>query len=514
VNPSGTGGAAAQGPYEAVIALEVHVELSTRTKAFCGCPTAFGAEPNTQVCPVCLGHPGVLPVLNRRAVELAVRAALSLNCTVHLESVFARKNYFYPDLPKGYQITQYDRPLATGGWLDVEVGGETRRIRIRRVHLEEDTGKLFHGEQAALAVGTDPSSLEHWSLVDYNRAGVPLIEIVSEPDARSPEEARAYLEELRSVLEYAGVSDVRLEEGSMRCEPNVSLRPLGSDRLGTPVELKNLNSFRSVERALAHEIRRQAALLDSGQAVRRETRAWDELAGATRFMRAKETADDYRYFPEPDLPPLVLDPEWVEGIRRTLPELRAARRERLVAAYGLTPYDARVLTASRALSDYYEDAVRLAREAGAADPKTVANWVMGDLSRLLNETQTSPGALRSKSSPFPAAALAELLGLVKDGVLSGKMAKEVLEECFRTGRSPRAVVGERGLSQITDASALEDLVRRVVEANPKVVAELRGGKEKAMGFLVGQVIRETGGKANPQLVNELIRRVLGSEGPA
>ncbi len=493
------------GRYEAVIALEVHVELATRSKAFCGCPTAFGAEPNTQVCPICLGHPGVLPVLNRRAVEYAVKAALALNCTVHLESIFARKNYFYPDLPKGYQITQYDRPLATGGYLDAEAGGRTRRIRIRRLHLEEDTGKSLHGEG-----GAEPS----FSLVDYNRAGVPLIEIVSEPDCRTPEEARAYLEELRSVLEYAGVSDVRMEEGSMRCEPNVSLRPAGSETLGTPVELKNLNSLRAVERALAYEIQRQAAVLDGGGRVERETRRWDEASGTTKFMRRKEGADDYRYFPEPDLPPLVLEESWVEATSRSLPELRAARRERLVREYGLPAYDAGVLTASRHLADYFEEAVALLAKSdrgaasGTGEAKTVSNWLMGDVSRLLNDAGLEPAALRAKGSPLPPAALVELITLVRSGTISGKMAKEVLEEAFRSGKSPGAIVSEKGLSQISDTGALAAVVARVMEANPSVVAELKAGKEKAMGFLVGQIMRETGGKANPRLVNELIRAAV------
>ncbi|MEW6032658.1 MAG: Asp-tRNA(Asn)/Glu-tRNA(Gln) amidotransferase subunit GatB [Bacillota bacterium] len=482
--------------YEAVIALEVHVELATRSKIFCGCPTTFGAEPNTQVCPICLGHPGVLPVLNRRAVELAVRAALALNCEVHPESVFARKNYFYPDLPKGYQITQYDRPLATGGHLDLEVGGEVRRVRIRRVHLEEDTGKSFHGGDA------HGSSPEH-SLVDYNRAGVPLIEIVSEPDCRSPAEARAYVEELRSVLEYAGVSDVRMEEGSLRCEPNVSLRPVGSERLGVPVELKNLNSIRAVERALVYEIERQSALLAAGGEVRRETRRWDEGSGTTRLMRVKETADDYRYFPEPDLLPLGLDAAWIESIRRSLPELRAARRERLVRDYGLPPYDAAVLTASRSLADYFEETVRL-----TGDPKTVSNWLMGDVMRLLNETGVGASVLRGRDSTFPPASLAELVALVQEGTISGKMAKEVLEEAFRTGRSPRDLVREKGLSQISDTAELEAVVDRVIEASPAAVDEFRAGKEKALGFLVGQVMKETEGKANPKLVNELLRKKL------
>jgi len=515
--------------YEPVIALEVHAELATKTKMFCGCPAAFGAEANTQVCPICLGHPGVLPVLNRRAVEFGVRAALALNSEVHLESVFARKNYFYPDLPKGYQISQYERPLATGGHLDIKVNGETRRVRIRRVHLEEDTGKSFHaGEGGAAGDGGD------YSLVDCNRAGVPLIEIVSEPDCRTPDEARAYLEELRSVLEYAGVSDVRMEEGSMRCEPNVSLRPAGTEPLGVPVELKNLNSFRAVHRALQYEIRRQAEVLSGGGEIRKETRRWDEAAGETRLMRVKETADDYRYFPEPDLPPLVLDSEWIESIRKSLPELRADRAERFVRDYGIPGYDAGILTASRAMADYFEEAVKAAAgaakgpaaaageeaAAGAAPEgsaaaarasvaKTVSNWLMGDVSRLMNEAGLEPAAMRAKDFNFPASSLAELIALVDGGTISGKMAKDVLEEAFKTGETPRAIVDRKGLSQISDSSALEAMVDKVIEANPSVVEEFRGGKKKALGFLVGQIMKETKGKANPQLVNELFRKKLG-----
>jgi len=478
--------------YEAVIALEVHVELSTRTKAFCSCPTAFGAEPNTQVCPICLGHPGALPSLNRKAVEFAVKAALALDCQVHPESAFARKNYFYPDLPKGYQITQYDRPLATGGRLDVEVGAETRRVRVRRLHLEEDTGKLLHAGDL-------------YSLVDFNRSGVPLIEIVSEPDCRTPAEAAAYLETLRSVLEYLGVSDVRMEEGSMRCEPNISLRPVGVETLGTPVELKNLNSFRAVERALAYEIERQTALLGAGRKVDKETRRWDEASASTKFMRRKEGADDYRYFPEPDLPSLTLGAGWLECVRRCIPELRPARRDRLVRDYGLPPYDAGVLTASRHLADYFEETVKLL--AGGA--KAVSNWLMGDVSRLLNEAALEPALMRTRTFTLPPSSLAELVALVQEGTISGKMAKDVLEESFSGGQSPRAVVAEKGLSQISDSGALETIVAQVVEGNPSVVADLLAGKEKAMGFLVGQVMKATGGKANPRLVNEMIRAKAG-----
>jgi aspartyl-tRNA(Asn)/glutamyl-tRNA(Gln) amidotransferase subunit B len=514
VNKESGGYEADVGGYEAVIALEVHVELATRTKAFCGCPTTFGAEPNTQVCQICLGHPGVLPALNRRAVEFAVRAALALDGQVHPQSMFARKNYFYPDLPKGYQITQYDRPLATGGSLNIEIGGEARRVRIRRLHLEEDTGKLLHGDGTC-------------TLVDFNRAGVPLIEIVSEPDCRAPAEAAAYLEALRSVLEYLGVSDVRMEEGSMRCEPNISLRPVGADALGTPVEIKNLNSFRSVERALVYEIDRQTALLRAGRPVDRETRRWDEASGTTKFMRRKEGADDYRYFPEPDLPPLTLATDWVEAIRRCLPELAMARRNRFVQEYGLPSYDAGILTASRHLADYFEEAVALLksgedipgsgkRPAGGegasgatsfSGAKMVCNWLMGDVSRLLNEAGLQVSAIRARSFNLPPVSLAEIVALVFEGTISGKMAKDILEESFACGKSPKSIVAEKGLSQISDAGALEAVVAQVLESNPSVVADFLAGREKALGFLIGQVMKATGGKANPQMVNEMISRL-------
>ena len=473
--------------YETIIGLEVHVELATASKVFCSCPVEFGGEPNTRVCPVCLGLPGTLPVLNKRAVEFAVRAALALNCEVHPSSQFARKNYFYPDMPKNYQISQYDRPLATGGYVEFEVDGRTVRVGIRRVHMEEDTGKLLH------------EGVEGGSLVDFNRAGVPLLEIVSEPDIRSPEEARLYLQELRTILLYTGVSDVRMEEGSLRCDANVSIRPRGSREWGTLTEVKNMNSFRSVERALAYEVKRQREIIESGGRVVRETRHWDESRGETFSSRSKEEAHDYRYFPEPDLLPLILDPAWVREIGERMPELPAQRRRRLVEEYGLPAYDAGVLTASKSLGDFFDRTVRLYDDA-----KAVSNWLMGEVSRVLRERD-----LDIERSALTPENLASMLRLIDDGTISGKIAKSVLEEMVDTGKDPRAIVEEKGLVQISDEGQLLPLVRRIIEENPGPVADYRGGKKKALGFLVGQVMKETRGKANPQLVNELFRRELG-----
>ena len=468
--------------YEVVIGLEVHAELATRSKMFCGCSAAFGGEPNTQVCPVCLGLPGVLPVPNRRAVEFAIRAALALNCAVAGETRFDRKNYFYPDLPKAYQISQYQHPLARGGYVEIDTPGGPKRVTIQRLHLEEDTGKLLH------LPGGD-------SLVDLNRAGVPLMEIVSEPELSSPQEARDYLMQLKAVLEYTGVSDVRMEEGSLRCDVNVSLRPAGSAELGNLVEVKNLNSFRAVQRALEYEVERQRALLEANRRVVRETRHWDEASGSTFATRSKEEAHDYRYFPEPDLLPLEISPQWVEQIRSQLPELPGKRRRRLVEEDGLPEHDAAVLTASKSMADLY-DACR----AGYPDPKTVSNWLMGELARLLNAT----GQELSRT-PLTAEHLIGMWRLMDQGVLSGKLAKAVFEEMFRTGKDAATVVREQGASQISDEAQLTAVVERVVTANPKVVADFRGGKEQALGFLVGQVMRETRGRANPELANRLLR---------
>ncbi|MGB9920502.1 MAG: Asp-tRNA(Asn)/Glu-tRNA(Gln) amidotransferase subunit GatB [Moorellales bacterium] len=479
--------------YEAVIGLEVHVELKTASKAFCSCPTAFGAEPNTQVCPVCLGLPGVLPVINRKMVDYALKVALALNCRIAPRCKFDRKNYYYPDLPKNYQISQYDLPLATGGYLEIEVDGRTRRIGITRVHMEEDAGKLIH-QGEALGPGA-------YSLVDLNRTGVPLLEIVSEPDLRSPEEAYAYLTALKAVLQYLDVSDCKMEEGSLRCDANVSVRPRGSSAFGTKTELKNMNSFKALQRALAYEIERQIEVLLRGGEVEQETRMWDEARGVTVTMRGKEEAHDYRYFPEPDLVPLEIDSAWIDRIRAELPELPAQRRRRFVEQYGLPAYDAGVLTASRAMADYFEACTSLYPQ-----PKTVSNWLMGDFSRLLNAS-----GLEVEQTPVKPEGLAELLKLIDEGTISGKIAKTVFEEMFASGRSARAIVEEKGLVQISDEAALAAIVDKVLAENPGPAADFRAGKEKALGFLVGQVMKATRGQANPALVNRLLRERL--QGP-
>ncbi|MDI3256931.1 MAG: Asp-tRNA(Asn)/Glu-tRNA(Gln) amidotransferase subunit GatB [Kyrpidia sp.] len=473
--------------FETVIGLEVHVELATKTKIFCGCSTEFGAPPNTHVCPVCLGHPGVLPVLNRRALELAMKAALALNCRIARESKFDRKNYFYPDLPKAYQISQYDKPIGEHGYVEIETETGTKRIGITRVHLEEDAGKLMHGADGL------------HSLVDFNRVGVPLIEIVSEPDMRSPEEARAYLEKLKAIMQYCEISDVRMEEGSLRCDANISLRPVGATEFGTKTEIKNMNSFRNVQRGLEHEQERQRAILASGGQVVQETRRWDEAAGQTQPMRSKEEAHDYRYFPEPDLVTLVIDDAWVERVRATIPELPDARRRRFMEVYGLPAYDAGVLTASRGVADFFEET---AKHAG--DAKAVSNWMMGELLGHMNQSGLEIGDV--KITPR---GLARLIGLIENGTISTKIAKTVFSEMFASGKDPEAVIEEKGLVQISDEGALGALVDKVIEANPKSVADYRGGKEKALGALVGQVMKETKGKANPQVVNKLLRERLG-----
>jgi len=472
--------------YETVIGLEVHVELATKTKIFCSCPTEFGQDPNTHVCPVCLGMPGALPVLNKLAVEYAIKAALALNCEIPRFSKFDRKNYFYPDLPKAYQISQHDLPLAVNGYLEIEVDGVKKKIGITRVHLEEDAGKLIHAEFG-----------DH-SLADYNRAGVPLIEIVSEPDLRSPAEAKAYLEKLKSIIQYTGVSDVKMEEGSLRCDANISIRPFGSSEFGTRTEIKNMNSFKAVERGLAYEVARHTEILNSGGQVVQETRRWDESQGKTFAMRSKEEAEDYRYFPDPDLVPVVVDPAWVEEIRQTLPEMPDSRQERYVSEWDLPAYDAGVITASKAMADFFEATV-----AEYSDAKAVANWLMGDIARYLNakELEISETKLTPKH-------LVELLKLQDDGIISGKIAKTVLEEMFNSGKMPAEIVKEKGLEQITDEDALTTIVDEVIANNPKSVEDYRSGKEKALGFLVGQVMKLTKGKANPALVNKLLRKKL------
>lgn len=475
--------------YEMVCGVEVHVELATRTKIFCGCSTEFGGEQNTHVCPVCLGLPGVLPVLNREVVNLAIKAGLALNCEIADFSKFDRKNYFYPDAPKNYQTSQYDLPICKTGWLEIMVEGEKKRIGITRAHMEDDAGKLVHSGETI--------STSHESFVDYNRTGVPLLEIVSEPDMRSIPEVVAFLEELVSVIQYTEVSDCRMEQGSVRFDVNVSLRPKGQEELGTRTESKNLNSFSSVRRCMEYEIERQAQLLDEGEAVIQETLTWDEGKGMTLSLRSKEEAHDYRYFPEPDLVPLVIDREWVERIRETLPELPAARRERL-KSLGLMDYDAGVITSSRGMSDFFDAALR-----GFSDAKTLANWVMGDFSRLLNAKQ-----FKVEDSPVAPTQLAQLLELIDKGTISGKIGKNVLEEMFESSKDPAEIIQEKGLAQISDEGALIKLVDEVISANPQSVEDYKAGKERAIGFLVGQIMKATKGQANPGVVNTLLKKQL------
>jgi aspartyl-tRNA(Asn)/glutamyl-tRNA(Gln) amidotransferase subunit B len=481
--------------YESVIGLEVHVQLKTQSKLFCACPAEFGAEPNSQMCPVCCGHPGVLPVLNRRAVEGLVRAALALNCRINPRSIFARKQYFYPDLPKGYQISQFELPLAEGGHLDVPSEEGNRRVRIHRIHLEEDAGKLLH------AIGS--RALEY-SLVDLNRAGVPLMEIVSEPDLRTAEEASAYLSSLRNILRYVGVSDCDMEKGSMRCDANVSLRPVGSDKLGTKAEIKNMNSFRSVRDAIAHEIERQKALLDAGGRVVQETRLWDQAKQTTQTMRSKEEAHDYRYFPEPDLVPVEIGEDLLREFRSSLPELPEARARRYAGELGLTDYDAGVLTSEKALADYFEAALAgfdgSARKAAA---KPLVNWITTELLGRLNAAKKGIG-----ESPVPAGRLAALVKLVQGGTLSGKAAKDVFEEMFEKGGDPETIVKDKGLAQVEDPSQIAAWVEEVLAANAKIVGDVRGGNERAIGSLVGAVMKKSAGRANPLTVNRILKEKL------
>jgi aspartyl-tRNA(Asn)/glutamyl-tRNA(Gln) amidotransferase subunit B len=475
------------GTYETVIGLECHVELSTRSKMFCGCRNEFGAPPNSNVCPVCLGLPGSLPVPNRAAIEGIVRIGLALECEIAPTSLFHRKNYFYPDMPKDYQISQYDLPVCIGGRLEIEMDGSRRAIGITRVHMEEDTGKTTH-----VGAGGRIGSAEY-ALVDYNRAGVPLVEIVSEPDMRSPEEARAYFSELRSTLEALGVSDVRMEEGSLRCDANVSTRRPGETTLGTKVEIKNLNSVRSLERALRYEEERQRAALDAGQPLVQETRHFDEAKGTTHTLRSKEEAFDYRYFPEPDLPPLAPDRPWVEELRTSLPDLPAARRRRLVEDHGIPAEQAALLAGSSA---FWNAFLRIFDEA--LGPKMVANWVV-------NHPGGADAALRDSS------AIKDVLGLVRDGVISATTGKEVLEKVVATGKPAKQIVDEEGLRQVTDTSALETWVDEAIAENPEPVQQFRGGKEGALNAVLGQVMKKSGGSANPKAVRELLlQRLSGS----
>jgi aspartyl-tRNA(Asn)/glutamyl-tRNA(Gln) amidotransferase subunit B len=476
--------------YQVVIGLEVHTQLTTNTKIFCGCSTRFGAEPNSQTCPVCLGFPGALPVLNEKVVEYAIKAGLATNCSITPRSIFARKNYFYPDLPKGYQISQFDLPICQHGHLDIEVEGETKRIGITRIHMEEDAGKLVHADLPG--IGDD-------SCVDLNRACTPLLEVVSEPDMRSPDEAIAYLKKLHQIVMYLGICDGNLEEGSFRCDANVSLMPVGSTVFGTRAELKNINSFKFIKAAIEYEIERQAEILDEGGKVVQETRLFDPNTGTTRSMRGKEEAHDYRYFPDPDLVPVIVSDEWIEKVRSSLPELPEAKFARFMTELGLPEYDAEVLVASRELAQYFEDTVALFNQ-----PKTVSNWVMGEVTRALNDDNNRSIA----DCPVTPALLADLLKLMEKGTISGKIAKTVFDEMYKTGKEPAVIVQEKGLVQVSDTGAIEAMVDEVLQKNPGQVEEYRGGKQTLFGFFVGQVMKASKGKANPAVVNELLIKKL------
>jgi len=474
--------------FEPVIGLEVHAQLLTSTKIFCGCSTRFGEEPNSNTCPVCLGMPGTLPVLNKKVVEFAMKMSLATHCRINSINTWARKNYFYPDLPKGYQITQYSHPIAEGGYVDIEIDGSKSRIGITRIHMEEDAGKSIHDESG-------PSSY-----VDLNRAGVPLIEIVSEPDMRNTDEAVHYLRRLHEILVYLEICDGNMEEGSFRCDANISLRPKGQQKFGTRSELKNMNSFRNVQHALEYEIRRQRAILEGGGIVVQETRLWDVSQGATHSMRGKEEAHDYRYFPEPDLVPVVISDEWIKEVSSALPELPMEKRERFVEQYGIPTYDAGVLTASLATADYYEETARL-----CGKPKLASNWIMGNLLAYLNEEK-----LEVTESPITPQTLADLINMIDEGTISGKIAKDVFEDMCKSGKGPKEIVDKRGLLQISDASKLEKIVEAVLEANPGQLEQYKSGKVQLFGFFVGQTMKATNGKANPGIVNELLKKRLSS----
>lgn len=476
--------------YETVIGLEIHCELKTKTKIFCGCATGFGAEENTHVCPVCLGLPGVLPTINKRVVEFAIKAGLATNCRINQYSKFDRKNYYYPDLPKNWQTSQYDLPIAEGGWVDIDTEDGKKRIRLTRIHMEEDAGKLVHSG----ATIKDSAS----SNVDYNRTGVPLLEIVSEPDMSSAEEARAYMEKIKAIMEYIDVSNCRMEEGNLRADINVSIRPEGSGLLGTRTEMKNINSFKNLEDAINYEVERQIEVLEDGGHIVQETRTWDPERGMTLSMRSKENAHDYRYMPEPDLPPIVTSLETIEKFRQELPELPDARRARLEKELGLSEYDAGIITSSRAMAEYFDEAL-----AGGADAKLIANWMMGDLLKSLNAD-----GLDIAKSPVEASRLAAMIKLIEKGTISSKIAKKVFKEMWTSPDAPEKIVKDKGLVQITDASAIEGIVDEVIAANAKAVADYQGGNKKAIGALVGQVMKKSRGKANPQMVNKLLAEKL------
>ncbi len=472
--------------YEAVIGLEVHAQLQTNTKIFCGCETKFGEDANTRTCPVCIGMPGVLPVLNKKAVEFIVKTGLATHCTISPYSRFARKNYFYPDLPKGYQISQYELPVCEKGYVEIVVDGKVKRIGLTRIHLEEDAGKNLHQPEGGA------------SLVDLNRAGTPLMEIVSEPDIRTSEEASEYLKKLRAILRYIEVSDADMEKGNFRCDANVSIRPVGAKEFGTRAEVKNVNSFKFVQKALEYEIKRQAQVLDDGGKVIQETRLFDSTRGVTFSMRSKEEAHDYRYFPEPDLVPIVVSRETVEAVGKTIPELPDARRERFAKEYGLPEYDADMLTQSRALAAYFEETAKL-----SGQPKVASNWIMGELMRILNAENKE-----IEDCPIKPDRLARMIKMINDGVISTKIAKTVFEEMYKTGKDAETVVKEQGLVQVSDTGAIETIIDEVIKANPAQASDYKAGKEKLFGFFVGQVMKASKGKANPELVNQLLKKKL------
>lgn len=482
--------------YEIVIGLEVHIELSTNSKAFCGCSTKFGAEPNTNICPVCLGLPGALPVINKEMVRRAIKAGLALNCKIANYSKFDRKNYYYPDLPKAYQISQYDMPIVTDGYLEiVKKDGTIKKIGIKRLHMEEDAGKLLH------LTKTGQIGDAETSLVDYNRAGVPLIEIVSEPDIRTSEEAYLYLTTLKSIMRYLDVSDCNMEEGSLRCDANISVRKKGDEKLGVKVEIKNMNSFKNVQKALDYEAQRQMKLMEANEKIIQETRLWDVNKEMTFSMRSKEESHDYRYFPEPDLPPLEINKSYIEEIKNEIPELPREKMQRFIKQYGLPDYDASVLTDDREISVFYEETVKFSNE-----PKLTSNWIMTELLRKMNENNIQD----IKQTKITSHNLGKLILLIKNGTISGKIAKTVFDEMFKSGNDPETIVKEKGLTQITDTKEIEAIIDKVINANQELVAEIKAGKEKALGFLTGQIMKESRGKANPQIVNELLRKkILG-----
>jgi aspartyl-tRNA(Asn)/glutamyl-tRNA(Gln) amidotransferase subunit B len=470
--------------YEAVIGLEVHIQLLTKTKIFCSCSTDFGADPNTHVCPVCLGMPGVLPVLNKQVVEYAIRLGEALNCKINKFSRFARKNYFYPDLPKGYQISQYELPILEGGYVEIFLNGEYQQIALERIHMEEDAGKTIHKSDG--------------SYVDLNRAGVPLLEMVSMPVMHTPQQASEYLRTIRRIVRYLGICDGNMEEGSMRCDANISIRPKGETKLGTKAELKNMNSFKHVEKALEYEIERQIAAIESGEKIVQETRLWDEKAGITKSMRSKEEAFEYRYFPDPDLVPILIDDGWIERVKSDVPELPRQRMERFADEYGLKDEDARILTDEKSLADYFEETAKASN-----NPKAVANWILSELLGHLNRENKN-----IDDAPIKPKDIAELVGLIDSNTISGKIAKMVFKDMYETGKSPKSIVKEKNLVQITDVKELEAMIDKIIEQNPKAVEQHKSGKKNTIGFFVGQVMKQTKGSANPKIVNEILAKKL------